>query len=72
MIKVVYFQNIVSRPNDIPTNPFIKNQLQTNMDKRPSRKEKGKALAVQPKQIQKASAKISSKHEGVLIETISL
>ena len=51
MIKAVYFQSIVSRPNDIPTNPFIKIHLQTNMDKRPSRKEKGKALAVQPKKI---------------------
>ena len=42
MIKAVYFQSIVSRPNDIPTNPFIKSQLQTNMDKRPSRKEKAR------------------------------
>ena len=42
------------------------------MDKRPSRKEKGKALVMQPKQIQKALAKISNKHEGVSIETISL
>ena len=72
MIKAVYFQNIVSRPNDIPANPFIKSQLQTYMDKRPSRKEKGKALVMQPKQIQKALAKISNKHEGVSIETISL
>ena len=72
MIKVVYFQNIVSRLNDIPTNPFIKSQLQTYMDKRPSRKEKGKAPVMQPKQIQKALAKISNKHEGVSIETISL
>ena len=72
MIKAVYFQNIVSRPNDIPANPFIKSQLQTYMDKRPSRKEKGKAPVMQPKQIQKALAKISNKHEGVSIETISL
>ena len=42
------------------------------MDKRPSRKEKGKALVVQPKQIWKASVKISDKHEGISIETISL
>ncbi|KAK9990089.1 hypothetical protein SO802_025074 [Lithocarpus litseifolius] len=42
------------------------------MDKRPSRKEKGKAPAVQPKQIRKVSAKISNKHEGILIEITSL
>ena len=35
-------------------------------------KGKGKALAVQPKQIRKASAKIQDKHEGISIETISL
>ena len=54
MIKAVYFQSIVSRPNDIPTNPFIKSQLQTNMNKRPSKadmKGKGKAPTVQPKEI---------------------
>ena len=70
--NIVYFQDIVSGHNDIPTNPFIKIHLQTNMDKRPSRKEKGKALAVQPKKIRKASAKISDKYEGISIETISL
>ncbi|KAL0001021.1 hypothetical protein SO802_014802 [Lithocarpus litseifolius] len=35
-------------------------------------KRKGKALAVQPKQIRKASPKILDKHEGILTETISL
>ena len=34
-------------------------------------KGKGKAPMVQPKEIQKALVKISNKHEGVLIETIS-
>ena len=50
----VYFQDIVSRHNDIPTNPFTKSQLQTNMNKRSSQadmKGKGKALVVQPKEI---------------------
>ena len=45
------------------------------MNKRPSKadmKGKGKALAVQPKEIRKASVKISNKHEGISIETISL
>ena len=45
------------------------------MNKRPSKadmKRKGKALAVQPKEIRKASAKISDKHEGISIEAISL
>ena len=42
------------------------------MDKRLSRKERGKAPVVQPKQIWKALAKILNKHEGVSIETISL
>ena len=71
----VSFQDIVSGHNDIPTNPFTKSQLHTNMNKRPSQadmKGKGKALAVQPKEIRKASAKISDKHEGISIETISL
>ena len=35
-------------------------------------KGKGKAPTVQPKEIRKASVKISDKHEGILIETISL
>ena len=35
-------------------------------------KGKAKAPVVQPKEIRKASMKISDKHEGVLIETISL
>ena len=71
----IYFQNIFSRHNDIVTNPFTKSQLQTNMNKRPSKadmKGKGKAPAMQPKEIQKASAKILDKHEGVSIEAISL
>ena len=71
----VYFQNIASRQNDIPTNPFTKSQLQTDMNKRPSQadmKGKGKAPVEQPKEIRKALAKISDKHEGVSIETISL
>ena len=45
------------------------------MNKRPSKanmKGKGKAPTVQPKEIRKASVKISDKHEGVSIETISL
>ena len=45
------------------------------MDKRPSRadwKRKGKAPVVQPNEIRKASMKISDKHEGISIETISL
>ena len=45
--RYVYFQNIVPRPNDVPTNPFIKSQLQTNMDKRPPRKENSMAPAMQ-------------------------
>ena len=71
----VYSQNIASRQNDIPTNPFTKSQLQTNMNERPSQadmKGKGKAPMEQPKEIRKPSAKISDKHEGVSIETISL
>nr|POE85735.1 hypothetical protein CFP56_07195 [Quercus suber] len=45
------------------------------MSKRTSQadmKGKGKALVVQPKQFQKPSLRISDKHEGVSIETISL
>ena len=66
----IYFQNDISRHN-----PFPKTQLQTTMNKRPSKadmKGKGNALAVQPKQITKPLVKISDKHEGVSIETISL
>ena len=66
----IYFQNNISRHN-----PFPKTQLQTTMNKRPSKanmKGKGKALVVQPKEIWKVSVKISDKHEGILIETISL
>ena len=50
----IYFQNIISRHSDIATNPFTKSQLQTSMNKRPSKadmKGKGKAPAVQPKEI---------------------
>ena len=50
----IYFQNILSRHNDKATNPFTKSQLQTNMNKRPSKvdmKGKGKAPAVQLKEI---------------------
>ena len=68
--KDVNFQN-----DDIATNPFIESQLQTNMDKRPSRanwKRKDKAPVVQPNEIRKASTKISDKHESISIETISL
>ena len=53
----IYFQNIISRRVDIATNPFNKSELQTNMNKRPSKanmKGKGKASAVQPKEIRKA------------------
>ena len=71
----VYFQNIVYFQDiDIPTNPLTKGQLQANMNKRPSKadmKGKGKTSAMQPKEIRKASAKISVKHESVSIETIS-
>ena len=66
----IYFQNNISRHN-----PFPKTQLQTTMNKIPSKadmKGKGKAPAVQSKEIRKASVKISDKHEGVSIETISL
>ena len=45
------------------------------MNKRPSKadmKGKGKTPAVQPKEIRKASAKISDKHGGISIVTISL
>nr|POE70060.1 hypothetical protein CFP56_29393 [Quercus suber] len=45
------------------------------MSKRTSQanmKRKGKAPAVQPKQFRKPSVRISDKHEGVSIETISL
>ena len=45
----IYFQNNISRHN-----PFPKTQLQTTMNKRPSKanmKGKGKALVVQPKEI---------------------
>ena len=68
----IYFQNNISRHN-----PFPITQLQTTMNKRPfqaNMKGKGKAPVVQPKEkeIQKASMKISDKHEGVSIETISL
>ena len=59
----IYFQNDISRHN-----PFPKTQLQTTMNKRPSQadmKGKGKAPAVQPKEI-------LDKHEGISIETISL
>ena len=73
--NIVYFQDIVSGHNDIPTNPFTKSQLQNDMNKRPSKadmKGKGKAPTVQPKEIRKASMKISNKHEGVSIETIYL
>ena len=57
----IYFQNNISRHN-----PFPKTQLQTTMNKIPSKadmKGKGKAPAVQSKEIRKASAKISDKHE---------
>ena len=51
----VYFKNIVQFQDiDIPTNPLTKSHLQINMNKRPSKadkKGKGKALAVQPKEI---------------------
>ena len=73
--NISYFQDIVSGHNDIPTNPFTKSQLQNNMNKRPSKadmKGKGKAPTVQPKEIRKASMKISDKQKGILIETISL
>ena len=73
--NIAYFQDIVWGHNDIPTNPFTKSQLQNNMNKRPSKadmKGKGKAPAVQPKEIWKASVKISDKLEGISIETISL
>ena len=59
----IYFQNDISRHN-----PFPKTQLQTTMNKTPSQadmKGKGKAPAVQPKEI-------LDKHEGISIETISL
>ena len=66
----IYFQNNISRHNLFP-----KTQLQTTMSKRTSQanmKGKGKAPVVQPKQFPKPSIRISDKHEGVSIETISL
>ena len=66
----VYFQNNISRHNPSP-----KIQLQTIMNKRPSQidmKGKGKVLVVQPKKFRTPLVKISDKHEGVLIKTISL
>ena len=66
----VYSQNNISRHN-----PFPKTQLQTTMSKRTSQadmKGKGKAPTVQPKQFRKPSVRISDKHEGISIETISL
>ena len=70
MQENIYFQNNISRHN-----PFPKIQLQTTMNKRPSRanmKGKGKAPMVQPKGIRKPSVKILNRLEGILIETISL
>ena len=49
-----------------------KTQLQTTMNKRSSQTDKGKAPTVQPKGIRKPLVKISDRHEGVSIETISL
>ena len=60
-------ENIYSKHNLFP-----KTQLQTTMNKRSSQKDKGKALAVQPKGIRKPSIKILDRHEGVSIETISI
>ena len=60
-------ENIYPRHNLIH-----KTQLQTTMNKRSSQTDKGKAPAVQPKGIRKPLVKISDRHEGVLIETISL
>ena len=57
---------------------FPKTHLQTTMTKRTSQvdmKGKGKAPAVQPnqpEQLRKPSVRISNKHKGVSIETISL
>ena len=45
----IYFQNIISRHSELATNPFTKSQLQTKMNKRPSKvdmKGKGKAPVV--------------------------
>ena len=70
MQENIYFQNNISRHN-----PFPKIQLQTTMNKRPSRanmKGKGKAPMVQPKGIRKPSVKILNRLKGILIETISL
>ena len=67
ILKEVLQENIRSKHN-----PFPKTQLQTTMNKRFSQKDKGKALAVQPKGIRKPSVKISDMHEGVSLETISL
>ena len=68
----IYFQDHFSRRN-----PFPKIHLQTTMSKRTSQanmKGKGKAPAVQPKpkQSRKPYVRISDRHEGVSIETISL
>ena len=68
----IYFQDHFSRHNPLP-----KTHLQTTMSKSTSQadmKGKGKAPAVQPKpkQSRKPYVRISDKHEGVSIETISL
>ena len=60
-------ENIYSRHNLFP-----ETQLQTTMNKRSSQTNKGKAPAVQPKGIRKPSVKISDRHAGISIETISL
>ena len=74
-LKEALHENVYSQNNISRHNPFPKTHLQTTMSKRTSQenmKGKGKAPAVQPKQFRKPSVRISDKHEGVSIETISL
>ena len=74
-LKETLHENVYSQNNISRHNPFPKTHLQTTMSKRTSQenmKGKGKAPAVQPKQFRKPSVRISDKHEGVSIETISL
>ena len=69
-MKEALHENTTSRHNLFP-----QTHLQTTMSKRTSQADmngKGKALAVLPKQFRKPSVRISDKHEGVSIETISL
>ena len=73
-LKELLHENVYSQNNISRHNLFPEPHLQTNINNRSSKadmKGKGKAPAVQPR-IRKPSVKISDRHEGVSIETISL